>query len=231
MVQMPLKLLLFACIALLTARADESFFREKVEPILKEHCYDCHSLEAEKIKGGLLLDSKEATLRGGDTGPALNPGDPDNSKIIIAVRHTDPDLQMPPKKKLADEQIALLEQWVKMGAPDPRVTPAPAYTTQELWSTKPLRKPGIPEVKNRAWVRDPIDAFNLAELEKRGLAPAKLADPRTLVRRVAFDLLGLPPEVGTLEKFASAKQPDISAFVDEALKSPHFINTAMLRIA
>src|SRR5687768_14973114 len=220
---MPSKLFLVACLALLSARADESFFRDKVEPILKQHCYDCHSLEAEKIKGGLLLDSKEATLRGGDTGPALNAGDPDNSKIIIAVRHSDPDLQMPPKKKLADEEIALLEQWVKMGAPDPRVTPAPVYKTQELWSTKPIQKPAVPQVKNAAWVRDPVDAFVLAELEKRGLSPAKPADKRTLLRRMTFDLLGLPPEPEKVERFALAKPEHMFAdAVEEALRSPHF---------
>jgi hypothetical protein len=203
-------------------RGDEAFFREKVEPVLKEHCYKCHSAEAEKIKGGLLLDSKEGILRGGDTGLALAPGDPDNSKIIIAVRHRDPDLQMPPKEKLAAEQIAVLEKWVKMGAPDPRSSPAPAYRAQkELWSTKPIQKPAVPQVKNTKWVRDPVDAFVLAELEKRGFAPVKAADARTLARRMSFDLVGLPPEPEAVEKLAAGKVKFEEA-VDEALKSPHF---------
>src|SRR5688572_7398736 len=206
------------------AEANEAFFREKVEPVLKQHCYECHSREAEKIKGGFLLDSKEALLRGGDTGSALVPGDPDNSKIIIAVRHTDPDLQMPPKTKLADEQIAILEQWVKMGAPDPRSSTTPIYQLQkELWSTKPIRSPAVPKVKNTAWVRDPIDAFVLAELEKRDIAPVNAADRRTLMRRMSFDLLGLPPETEAAERFAADKsERAFEKEVDEALKSPHF---------
>src|SRR5687768_7791009 len=103
---------LIVCAALILrgTTADEAFFRDKVEPIFRQHCYSCHSAEAEKVKGGLMLDSKEAVLRGGDTGLALVAGDPDNSKMIIAVRHSDPDLQMPPKEKLTDEQIAILEQ-------------------------------------------------------------------------------------------------------------------------
>ena len=209
-------------LGLRAAAADESFFREKVEPVLKQHCYECHSREAEKIKGGLLLDSKEALLKGGDTGNVLVPGDPDNSKIIIAVRHKDPDLQMPPKTKLADEQIAILEQWVKMGAPDPRTSPV--YQLQkELWSTKPVKSPEVPKVKNTGWVRDPIDAFVLAELEKRDIAPVKAADRQTLMRRVSFDLLGLPPESEAVERFAADQSKDtLEKALDEALKSPHF---------
>src|SRR5687768_15014774 len=109
------------------AAEDFTFFREKVEPVLSTRCYECHSAKAEKIKGGLLLDSKAGMLKGGDTGTALVPGDPDNSMIIIAVRHEDPDLQMPPKKKISDEEIAVLEKWVKSGAPDPRESKATEY--------------------------------------------------------------------------------------------------------
>jgi hypothetical protein len=205
------------------AADDFSFFREKVEPVLKAHCYKCHSAEAEKIKGGLLLDSKEEMERGGETGTALIPGDPDNSKIIIAVRHKDPDLQMPPKEKISDAQIAILEQWVKMGAPDPRVSSAPAYKApKELWSAKPIRVAAVPSVKNSAWVRDPIDAFVLAELEKGGLTPAKPADQRTLIRRASFDLLGLPPSPKVLETFAKKGEGTFEQFLDDSLKSPHF---------
>ncbi|MGZ8899691.1 MAG: c-type cytochrome domain-containing protein, partial [Limisphaerales bacterium] len=216
---------MIACAALILrgATADELFFREKVEPIFKKHCYSCHSAEAEKIKGGLMLDSKEGVLRGGDTGLALVAGDPDNSKIIIAVRHHDPDLQMPPKEKLADEQIAVLEQWVKIGAPDPRSAPAPVYTKaqKELWSTKPIQVPPMPQVKDSAndskGVRDPVDAFVLVELEKRGLAPVKTADARTLLRRMMFDLTGLPPEPEVVERFAADKSEGAFAkTVDEA---------------
>src|SRR5688572_5958390 len=114
----------------LWAAEDFAFFRDKVEPLLSKHCYECHSARSEKIKGGLLLDSKAGLLKGGDTGTALIPGDPENSMIIIAVRHEDPDLQMPPKKKISDEEIAVLEKWVKSGAPDPRETNGPVYAPQ-----------------------------------------------------------------------------------------------------
>jgi hypothetical protein len=152
---------------------DAAFFHDKVEPVLKKHCYECHSTSAEKIKGGLLLDSKAGILKGGDTGTALIPGDPDNSKIIIAVRHKDPDLQMPPKKRISGDEITTLEKWVKDGAHDPRQSTESAYNSKrELWSTKPISSPPVPTVKNAKWVRDPIDAFVLAELEKKTRFPS-----------------------------------------------------------
>src|SRR5690606_9098253 len=94
------------------------FFTSKIEPILVNRCYECHSVEADKVKGGLLVDSQQGLLAGGDTGPAIVPGDPEQSRLILAVRHTDEDLQMPPKEKLSNEEIAALEEWVRMGAPD-----------------------------------------------------------------------------------------------------------------
>ena len=104
--------------------AQTDFFENHIRPILADKCYKCHSTLAEKIKGGLLLDSREALLKGGDSGKAIVPGDPEASLLIKAVRYTDPDLQMPKDKKLADDEIAALEQWVKMGAPDPRTATA-----------------------------------------------------------------------------------------------------------
>lgn len=203
---------------------DFTFFRDKVEPVLKEHCYKCHSAEAEKVKGGLLLDSREAIVKGGDTGTALTPGDPDNSKIIIAVRHTDPDLQMPPKEKISDAQIAILVEWVKLGAPDPRTAAPPPYRAQkELWSTKPVQRPVVPAVRDTAWVRDPIDAFVLAALEKRGLRPAPPAETRALIRRASFDLLGLPPATGEVQRvLADQAKMRFADFVDDCLESLHF---------
>src|SRR5262249_52950573 len=106
------------------------FFEQKIRPLLSEHCYECHSEKAEKIKGGLRLDTRETLLKGGNSGPIIVPGDPEASPLIKAVRYTDPELQMPPKnKKLADDQIATLEAWVKMGAPDPRVSSSPRPPT------------------------------------------------------------------------------------------------------
>src|SRR5688572_2324384 len=140
-----------------TALAPEAleFFEKKVRPLLSEHCYQCHSAKAEKgIKGGLALDTRDATLRGGDAGPAVVPGSPDASRLIRAVRWKD-DLKMPPKKPLPPEQVAVLEQWVKMGAPDPRVGGAPAAPAtgavpleeaKRFWSYQPVKDPPVPAV-------------------------------------------------------------------------------------
>src|SRR2546429_403966 len=135
--------------------AQLQFFENRIRPVLSENCYKCHSAQAEKVKGRLLLDSREGVLKGGDTGPAIVPGDPESSLLIKAVRYTDPDLQMPPKnKKLSDEQIASLETWVKMGAPDPRVSTGPRPLTDVAeararhWAFQPVNKPAPPRVKN-----------------------------------------------------------------------------------
>src|SRR5882762_3366610 len=141
------------------SREGLELFEKKIQPILTETCYKCHSHDADKIKGGLLLDSHEAALKGGDTGPALVPGKPEESLLIKAIRYTDPDLQMPPKgKKLSDEQISALTEWVKLGAPRP-----PPIATDRLnrrrstaddkkwWVFQPVRKPSVPGVKNSRW--------------------------------------------------------------------------------
>src|SRR4051812_4162346 len=163
---------LLFCAQNLRAEADPGgieFFEKKVRPILVEHCYECHSADAKKVKGGLLLDTRDGTLKGGDNGPAILPGNPDKSLMIKAVRYTDEDLQMPPKKKkLPPEKIADLEAWVKMGAPDPRsgklssLAPAAA---KEHWAFKPVSRAEPPNVKNTARVKTPVDAFILAKLE------------------------------------------------------------------
>ncbi len=206
------------------AAEGERFFTEKIQPILEQHCYKCHSAKAEKIKGGLLLDSHEGLMKGGDTGPTLSPGDPDNSRMVIAVRHSDPDLRMPPKEKLPDDQIALIEQWVKLGAPDPRQPQnTGGASARGLWSTRPIQRAEPPAVKNQAWVRDPVDAFILAELEKRQLPPAPFADKRTLIRRVTFDLTGLPPSPEEVEEFVrDASDKAFERVASRLLESPHF---------
>src|SRR5438105_2477739 len=129
------------------------FFERKVRPIFVENCYKCHSADAEKIKGGFLLDTREGLLKGGDTGPAIVPGDPEKSLLIKAVRYTDENLQMPPKnKKLAAEQIADLEAWVKMGAPDPRavsqLATAKPLDASRHWAFQPINDPPVPAIKN-----------------------------------------------------------------------------------
>jgi len=132
--------------------AQTEFFENKIRPVLADNCYKCHSTTAEKLRGGLLLDTREGVLRGGDTGPAIVPGNPDQSLLIKAVRYTDPDLEMPPKgKKLGAQQIANLEAWVKMGAPDPRVATVAQQRwvdpNKKHWAWQPLAKPAVPDGK------------------------------------------------------------------------------------
>src|ERR1051326_3334102 len=206
------------------------FFESKVRPIFADHCYTCHSEKAEKLKGGPLVDSAEAILKGGDTAPAVVPGDVEGSLLIKAVRYTDADLKMPPKnKKLSPEQIASLEAWVKMGAPMPRLAgaTAPADGIAKVrarhWAFQPVKKPAIPAVKNSRWVQTPVDNFVLVTLEKRNLNPAPMADRRTLIRRVAYDLTGLPPTYEEVEAFICDQRPDAYArLVDRLLASPHY---------
>src|SRR6266404_4510077 len=142
------------------------FFEKKIRPILVDNCYKCHSRDSEKIKGGLLLDTSEGLLKGGDTGPAIIAGDPEKSLLIKAVRYTDENLQMPPKgKQLGPAQIQDLEKWVKMGAPDPRTSTnlttkaeVIAARARSHWAFQPIKEPAIPSVRNQRWIRTPVDA-------------------------------------------------------------------------
>src|SRR5262245_6181651 len=177
--------------------AGMEFFEKKVRPVLTEHCYKCHSAEAAKLKGGLLLDTRDGLRKGGESGPAVVPGKPEQSLLIKAVRYRDEALKMPPKGKLPDAVIADLEAWVTMGAPDPRgkATAGPAGIDFEAarrhWAYQPLRMPALPAVKHKDWPASPLDFFVLARLEANGLKPSPPADRRTLLRRVTFDLTGL----------------------------------------
>lgn len=206
----------------------KEFFEQKIEPVLKQHCYRCHSLSAEKLKAGLLLDSREALLKGGDTGPIVAPGDPDKSRLIEALRYANPDLQMPPKEKLTPEQIADFENWVRIGTPYSGDPTAPAsYASASLatnhWAFRPVRDVRVPSVGDKRWPKDPLDNFVLAELEERKLAPAPPADKRTLLRRATFDLIGLPPTEDQLQQFLADSAPDAFArLIDQLLGSPHF---------
>lgn len=204
------------------------FFEHKVRPLLAEHCYECHSAKAEKLKGGLRLDTREGVLRGGGSGPAIVPGDPERSLLIKAVRYGDEQLQMPPKgQRLAAERIAVLEAWIRMGAPDPR---AEAGATREStgvasrhWAFQPIQRPPLPRVRNTRWVRSPLDAFVLAKLEAKGLAPSPAADKRTLIRRAYFDLTGLPPAPEDVAAFLADPSPAAFAHVvDRLLSSPRY---------
>jgi cytochrome c553 len=208
--------------------AQTQFFETRVRPVLVQNCYKCHSLQAERVKARLLLDSRDGVLKGGDSGPAIVPGDPEKSLLIKAVRYTDPDLQMPPKgNKLSDAQIADLVAWVKMGAPDPRTSTAgqmpSSNSGNKHWAWQPVSRPSVPEVKDAAWAKTPIDTFILAKLEEKELKPNPLADKPTLIRRATFDLIGLPPTPEQVEDFVKDESPQaFEKVVDRLLASPHY---------
>jgi hypothetical protein len=207
------------------APVDSQFFEVKIRPVLAQSCYKCHSAQAERIKGGLLLDSREGLLKGGDSGPAIVPGEPEKSRLIVAIRYKDEQLQMPPKEQLPTEVVADFEKWVKAGAPDPRtakIAKASASTTNH-WAFQPVKIRPVPKVKNRNWVHEPIDAFVLADLEERRLDPAPPAEKRALLRRATFDLTGLPPTPEEIAAFlADASTNAFATVVDRLLKSPAF---------
>ncbi len=213
--------------------ADIEFFEKHIRPVLSERCHKCHSAGADKVKGGLLLDSRAAMLKGGDTGPAIVSGDADKSLLIQAVRWADKDLQMPPKKKLADAEIADLATWVKMGAPWPAGDKPPVASAKKgfkitdkdraHWAFQPVKKPMPPAVKNAAWVANPIDAFILANLDEKGLAPNAPADRCTLIRRVCYDITGLPPTPTEVEAFVADQSPKAwENLVERLLASPRY---------
>jgi len=213
--------------------ADLAFYEQTVKPILAGACFECHSHEAKKFKGGLALDSAAAIHKGGDTGPAVVPGDAEKSLLVKAVRYTDPDLQMPPKnKKLGSDQIAALEKWVKLGAPMPesggeKQTVRRGKITEEdkqWWAFVPVRKPAVPTIGNRkSEIGNPIDAFILQKLLANQLTHSAPADRVTLARRVHFDLTGLPPTPFELEQFLADKSADAyEKLVDRLLASPRY---------
>ena len=202
-------------------------FREKIGPVLEAECYRCHSSAAEKVKGGLLLDSREGLVRGGDTGPAVVPGKAGESLLLQALRHED-GLEMPPKKpKLAASVVADFERWIDLGAPAPAGTKVSEKSkldqARRHWAYQPVRKPTPPSVRDAAWVRNPIDAFVLAKLEEKGWSPAPTADRRDWVRRVTFDLTGLPPTPEDVEAFVNDAASDaFERVVDRLLASPRY---------
>jgi hypothetical protein len=208
------------------------FFESKVRPVLATHCFKCHG-DVKKPKGGLRLDSLEAMLAGGDQGPALAPGKPGQSLLVKAITYDDQELKMPPSKKLTREQIADLTEWVKMGAPWPGAdkTGVVAHKTDNAisdkdrahWSFQPVKRPAVPKVKNTKWVHNPIDAFILAGLEAKGLEPNPPATRQELVRRVYYDLTGLPPTIAEVEAFLADESPGAyERLIDKLLASPHY---------
>ncbi|MDA0835576.1 MAG: DUF1553 domain-containing protein [Planctomycetota bacterium] len=219
-----------------------TFFEEHVRPLLVNNCYNCHSATTNS-RGGLRVDDRNGLLTGGDHGPAVVPGDAENSLLMQAVRQIHDKVKMPPKKKLTDEEIAVLEQWIQDGAAWPQLEipaalgePADWYDDfrQSHWAFQPFDSPPVPNVKETTWPRDGVDRFILAELEANGLTPVGDADALTFIRRVTFDLTGLPPTIEEIDHFISRiaelqegnngelPQTAIEELVDRLLASPAF---------
>lgn len=199
---------------------DYTFFRDTVEPILRKHCYECHSHTTGEMEGELTLDWKSGWQTGGSRGVAIVPGSPESSLLIKAVRHIDPDLQMP-ETKLSDQDIATLTKWVKQGARDPRTT-KPATVKVDAtnwWSLKPLVRPKVPGNGNG----NPIDAFIHARLRQEKLTPSSIADRRTLIRRLTYDLHGMHTTIEDTNSFVADQNPGAYAnLIDRLLKSPRY---------
>jgi|GEM_PF-1112470 len=200
-------------------------FESAIRPLLIAHCIECHG--PDRQESGLRLDSRPGWMKGGDRGPAIVPGDPENSILLLAVKHADPNLQMP-EEKLSDADIAAIEKWIREGAVDPRETAEASSKhvvsdPRTFWSFQPVRDLDPPAVSQPDWVRTPVDAFILAQLDTNGLKPSPRADARTLVRRAYFDLIGLPPTPEQVAAFEREPTQDAWArLIDQLLASPQY---------
>jgi hypothetical protein len=205
------------------------FFEQKVRPLLVQRCFECHS--GEDPKGSLRLDSKAGLLTGGDTGPAVVPGKPNESLLVDAVNYGQ-TYQMPPKSRLAADEVAVLTRWVELGVPWPEEAVKAGVDRKNFdlparraahWAWQPIGSPEPPPVSDAAWPLSPIDRFILARLEHAGLRPAPPAERPVLVRRLYFDLVGLPPSVDELNEAISDGSPQwLEHLVDRLLASPRF---------
>ena len=210
------------------------FFEAKIRPVLVKHCYECHSVSAvakNNLKGGLLLDSRDGSRKGGESGPAVVPGKPAESLLINALKHE--SVKMPPTGKLPDELIAHFEKWIALGAPDPRDGLAVATSSEidleegkKHWSYQPLIEPDRPTIKDSKWARNAIDHFIRARQEAAGITPNPNANAASLIRRAYFDIVGLPPNPSDVDKFVAefSQDPDAaySQLVDDLLASQHY---------
>ncbi len=214
----------------MTPRKAEEFFEKSIRPVLAENCFNCHG--DRKQKAGLRLDSRQALLTGGETGPAIVPGHPEQSLLLKALHYQD-ELKMPPKGQLRDAEVAALTTWIKQGAPWPDskeairpIAPASNFKIspkdRQFWSFRPFADPPVPN-SNDPWAKTAIDHFILAKLAEKQLRPLEAADKRTLIRRATFDLIGLPPKPEEVEAFLKDEAPDAFAtVVDRLLASPHY---------
>ena len=225
--------LVIPCATAAEPAGSAEFFEKKVRPILVEHCFKCHGdTKGKAPKGGLRLDSRTGMLKGGDNGSVLLPGSPNKSKLIEAIRFQNSELKMPPSGKLTAQHLADLEAWVKDGAiwPNDTAVAVPNTSTFDLakrkrehWAWQPVRPTMPPDVKNAAWPTDPVDRFILAKLEASGMKPAPAAQRRTWIRRVTFDLIGLPPTPAEIDAFLADSSAEAKRkVVDRLLESPHF---------
>ena len=206
------------------------FFESKIRPVLVKKCYACHSQDAakaKKLKGKLLLDSREGVLAGGENGPAIVPGEPTQSLLLEAIRHE--SLEMPPNKRLNENVIRDFVKWIEMGAPDPRdgrkvdLRVADLQAGREHWAFRPLSKPSLPKARDVDWVCTPVDRFVLAKLQQQSMTPAEEANRRTLIRRAYFDLIGLPPSPQEVKQFV--EDPSTTAYedlIERLLNSEHY---------
>ena len=210
-----------------------ALFESKIRPVLTKECYSCHSAEAvktKKLRGGLQLDTREGIRKGGDAGPAVVPGDVKKSLLMAAIRHEGKVENMPPKGKLSDEVIADFVRWIELGAPDPREGGVLAGKRtiviadgKKFWSFRPLTVNSPPIVRDTAWARNPIDRFILAGLEAKGLSPSKELSKAKLVRRVTFDLTGLPPTPEEVDAFVKDQSPNAyEKLLDRLLASERY---------
>ncbi len=205
------------------------FFEKQVRPLLVERCQKCHG--SDQQKGGLRLDSRDALLKGGDSGPAIQPGDVEAGLLIDAINYDPDGYQMPPTGKLAPEQIAVLTEWVRQGAPWPKEQAQGAGNHEAFnlaerarhWSFQPLGKSAIPSIQHRERAGNPVDSFLIASLERAGLQPAPSTEKSALLRRLSYELTGLPPTPEELELFLADPAPDAyERLVDRLLASPHY---------
>jgi len=218
------KFFVFLAAALCLAAQEDgaAFFEKNVRPLLARQCLGCHSATSQPVMGGLRLDDREAALKGGSRGPSIVAGKPAESLLLKAILHEAGALKMPPGPKLKDADIAVLTQWIAMGAPWGKAIVSDA-ASGKFWAFVPPAKPSAPAVAAKAWVKSPVDAFVLAGLESKGIKPAAPADKRTLIRRATFGLTGLPPTPGEVRAFLADNSPEAFAkVVDRLLGSPRY---------